>query len=71
MIYFADDGSYGDAFNMVILPGYDTLTVDEWKQVEEASDSERVAKVVEILHQSGAKAWVPNVHKNIVEEIVW
>lgn len=39
--YFTDDGTYGDAQEMIILDT-SNFTPEEWAWVEEASDDERV-----------------------------
>jgi len=39
--YFTDDGTYGDAREMIILDT-SNFTPEEWEWVEEASDGERV-----------------------------
>jgi len=46
MTYFAQDGNYGDASNLVIV---DTTkwTEEEWASVEEASDSFRFVRAIE------------------------
>lgn len=56
MIYFAEDGSYGDARNLVIVPD-DALDLEAWERIELASDMERGAVVMEELRSSGWYFW--------------
>lgn len=45
--YFAQDGNYGYAFDMVIL-NTDKWTDEDWLLIEQASDFERVRVAEEI-----------------------
>ena len=68
MIYVADDGSMGSAFNLVLVDR-ESLTSDQWLEVEEAGDSERVMKVIELLWGTGRNVWMPNIEDGDVKEI--
>jgi hypothetical protein len=68
MIYVADDGSMGSAFNLVLVDR-ESLTTDQWLEVEEAGDNERVMKVIELLWGTGRNVWMPNIEDRDVKEI--
>ena len=68
MIYVADDGSMGDAFNMVVVKE-DDLTRQEWVLVEDTPDDQRVMKVIELLWGTGSKVFMPNQEDADVKEI--
>jgi hypothetical protein len=68
MIYIADDGSMGDAFNMVVVKD-DDLTGEEWVQVEDTPDDQRVMKVIELLWGTGQKVWFSNIEDMEMKEI--
>lgn len=69
MQYIADDGSYGSAFNMVIIDR-SSLSGKQWEKVEEAPDNERVMKVIELLWGTNTRVWVPDLANSSVKEIV-
>ena len=56
--YFAGDGSYGSAENVVIVDT-DKWTAEDWARIEEASDDERA----DIAREIATHHWV--VSKNI------
>lgn len=47
LAYFADDGNYGDATGMVVLP-VDSFDSHDWEQIDRASDDERVETALAI-----------------------
>ena len=53
-IYFAKDGSFGDADGLVVL---DTRTWSDgdWQQVENASDYSRAAEAVQVGRRNGTE----------------
>lgn len=46
--YFADDGNYGDADNLLVVDGA-MFSSAEWAEIETAHDSERLEVVLEML----------------------
>jgi hypothetical protein len=48
MVYFAEDGSYGSANNIICIKEED-LTSEQWDEVENASDMERYSVVAQIV----------------------
>lgn len=68
MIYIADDGSMGDAFNMVVVKD-DDLTREEWVQVEDTPDDQRVMKVIELLWGTGSKVFMSNQEDADMKEV--
>ena len=48
--YFAQDGSYGDAADMVVIDTSD-WNDDDWNEIEWASDYERVGVAQEIMER--------------------
>lgn len=47
-MYFAKDGSYGDATEMLIVPAF-VFTDAEWEAIVEANDNDRLKLVKMIL----------------------
>lgn len=68
MIYVADDGNMGNAFNLVVVNRAD-LTSDQWQEVEEAGDDQRVMKVIELLWGTDKKVWISNINDGDMKEI--
>lgn len=54
MSYFAGDGSYGEADDLVVLDTAD-WTADDWQEIGEASDWERPALAENIRRRHGHK----------------
>lgn len=50
--YFAIDGSYGDATDIIIV-STDSFTDADWEDIANASDSERSELVEQILYFQG------------------
>lgn len=68
MIYVADDGSMGDAFNMVVVKE-DDLTRQEWVLVEDTPDDQRAMKVIELLWGTNSKVFMSNQEDADMKEI--
>ena len=51
-IYFANDGSYGDANGLIIIDAR-AWNADQWERVELALDHERASIALEIAAENG------------------
>ena len=51
--YFADDGNYGDAENLLVVDGA-MFSAAEWEEIETAHDSERLEIVLEMIGERHA-----------------
>lgn len=47
--YFAIDGNYGDATDLIVIHT-DNLTDNDWKIIQESSDSDRQQVVVDLIY---------------------
>lgn len=50
MIYFAIDGTYGDAHG-ILVTDTSAWMQEDWNRIEEAGDNERLAVAVDIANQ--------------------
>jgi hypothetical protein len=48
--YFASDGNYGDATELIIVHT-DSLTEDDWRIIEESPDSARQQVVCDLIYK--------------------
>jgi len=51
--YFAEDGNYGDAENLLVVDGT-MFTEAEWEEIETAHDGDRIEIVLEMLGERNA-----------------
>jgi hypothetical protein len=56
LYYFAQDGTYGDTLDIVILPTRN-FTYEEWEWIETASDSDRVRMAITCFVRSFCRGW--------------
>ena len=69
MYYIADDGSYGNAYNLTIVP-HTALNSEQWREIEEASDEQRLIKVIDLLWGTGTKVYIPEQGTDTVREVI-
>lgn len=51
--YFAQDGSFGDADDLITIDEDDlTFSPSEWQEIEQASDIDRLSVVEEIIRRN-------------------
>jgi hypothetical protein len=53
----------------MVIP-HDALSSEQWQEIEEASDEDRVSKAVELLWETGTKVWMPELDMAGVREVV-
>lgn len=62
--YFASDGSYGDAKDLIVLDTSE-WTEDEWAIIENARDSERVRLAYELTHDLAEQPTLPGLEEEV------